>query len=254
MKKYRKITSIVFVILSWLPTQVSAGDSWWDKGADLLNQINDKDKAPITSLVTAPSNAEIGQAFKQALQIGTDKVVSQLGTTDGFNTDPAIHIPLPKKLRKVKSALSKIGFSKPVEDLELRLNRAAEAATPKAKKLFMQAITDMDFNDVKTIYEGPGNSATEYFKKTMSPSLKKEMQPIIDNALSQAGAIQAYDKVMGKYQTLPFVPDIKSDLSSHVLRNGMKGIFMYMAKEEASIRNNPGEQTTDLLKKVFGVN
>lgn len=66
------------------------------------------------------------------------------------------------------------------------------------------------------------------------------------------GAIQACDNVIDKYQTLPFVPDIKANLTDHVVRKGMDGIFYYIAKEEAAIRKNPVKQTTDLLKKVFG--
>jgi len=30
------------------------------------------------------------------------------------------------------------------------------------------------------------------------------------------------------------------------------GIFYYLAKEEAAIRENPAKRTTDLLKQVFG--
>lgn len=57
---------------------------------------------------------------------------------------------------------------------------------------------------------------------------------------------------MGKYESMPFVPDVKSDLTGHVVDKGMDGIFHYLAKEEAAIRQNPAKQTTDLLKSVFG--
>jgi len=172
---------------------------------------------------------------------------------DGFNTDPSIHIPLPEELYTIKVLLSKIGMSQLADDLELKLNRAAEAATPKAKDIFFQAITDMTFEDIKNIYEGPENSATKYFQSRMSPFLKQEMQPIVENALSQVGAIQSYDNVISQYKTLPFVPDLKANLTEHVIQKGMNGIFHYIAKEEASIRKDPLKQTTTLLKKVFGV-
>ena len=71
--------------------------------------------------------------------------------------------------------------------------------------------------------------------------------------MSQVGAIQAYDNVIGQYQSLPFVPDVKANLSDHVLQKGIEGIFYYIAKEEASIRKNPAKQTTELLKRVFAV-
>ncbi len=87
----------------------------------------------------------------------------------------------------------------------------------------------------------------------MSPSLAKEMQPIIENSLSDVGAIKAYGEVMDKYQSIPFVPDIKkTDLNDYVIQKGMDGIFHYMAEEEAAIRKNPAKQTTELLKRVFG--
>jgi hypothetical protein len=57
---------------------------------------------------------------------------------------------------------------------------------------------------------------------------------------------------MGEYRTIPFVPDVKADLTTYVVEKGMDGIFYYMAKEEAAIRQNPAKRTTELLQKVFG--
>lgn len=250
MKIYLTIIGVVLIIISWLPYQANAEGSWWDKGVNIFKNLSANSEG---ETVAEPSYNEIGEAFKQALSIGTENVVTQLGNIDGFNTDPSIHIPLPEELNTIKTMLSRIGMSQLVDDLELKLNRAAEAATPKAKNLFLQAITEMTFDDIKNIYEGPENSATKYFQSKMSPPLKKEMQPIVENSLAQVGAIQAYDKVVGQYKTLPFVPDVKANLEDHVIQKGIEGIFYYIAKEEASIRNNPAKQTTTLLKKVFGV-
>ncbi len=250
MKNYLTIIAAVLILCTWLAGLTVVEGSWWDKGLNIFKSIS---SAPSDNTSTEPSHSEIGDAFKQALKIGTENVVSRLGSIDGFNADPSIHIPLPKKLNTVRTMLSKVGMSQHVDDLELKLNRAAESATPKAKKLFMQAISNMTFDDVMNIYKGPENSATEYFKSSMSPPLEKEMKPIVENTLSEVGAMQAYDNVIGKYKTLPFVPDVKSDLTEHVIQKGMDGIFYYIAKEEVSIRKDPTKQTTALLKKVFGV-
>ncbi|MFA6465719.1 MAG: DUF4197 domain-containing protein, partial [Desulfurivibrionaceae bacterium] len=226
-----------------------AEGSWLDKGANILNTIN---TGSGTQTGAQPSNAEIGDAFKNALSIGTQNVVGKLGATDGFNADPAIHIPLPGELQTVKKMLATVGMSQSVDDLELKLNRAAEAATPKAKALFLQAIKEMTFEDVRKIYAGPEDSATRYFQGKMTPALKREMLPIVEKSLSQVGAVQSYETVMGQYKALPFVPDVKANLTDHVLQKGMDGIFFYIAKEEAGIRKDPAKQTTALLKKVFG--
>ena len=77
------------------------------------------------------------------------------------------------------------------------------------------------------------------------------MKPVIDEALSEVGAIKSYDNMIKQYKSIPFVPDVKADLTEHVVEKGMDGIFYYMAKEEAAIRQNPVKRTTELLKKVF---
>lgn len=245
MTNHKLFSVLTLIILSFTVSQVNA-ENWWDKGKEFLKALEEKEQ------VTSPGINEINKAFKEALRIGSENVVSKLSAVDGFNADPAIHIPLPKKLKSVKKVLAKIGVRKEVNDLELKLNRAAEAATPKAKELFLKSITAMTFDDVKSIYEGPEDSATRYFQKKMSPPLSKEMKSIIETSLSEVGAIKAYDKVMGRYKKLPFVPNVKADLTKHVVKKGMNGIFYYLAKEEAAIRKDPAKRTTDLLKKVFG--
>jgi len=244
LKNYKNIIAQILVVFLLSASQANAEGKWWEKGINLFKTQNKISKEP--------SIGEIGEAFKVALRIGSENVVKKLGDVDGFNADSAVHIPLPKELNTVKTMLAKVGMSRIVDDLELKLNRAAEASTPKAKELFWQSITEMTFDDIKGIYEGSEDSATRYFQGKMSPSLSKEMRPIVEESLSKVGAIQAFDNVMDKYQTLPFVPDVKANLTDHVVRKGMDGIFYYIAKEEAAIRKNPVKQTTDLLKKVFG--
>jgi hypothetical protein len=251
VKNFQKLAAVITfsscMTLPLLPAAVHAQSNWLEQGSKILGTVQSKTGG------SSLSNEEIGGAFKDALHIGTENVVSKLGSLDGFNTDPSIHIPLPSQLDTVKKMLSKVGMSHLLDDLELKLNRAAEAATPKAKELFRQSITDMTFDDVKKIYNGPKDSATKYFQSKMTPDLTKEMQPIVEQSLSEVGAVQSYNNVMGQYKNIPFAPDVNADLTSYTVQKGLDGIFFYVAKEEAAIRENPARQTTDLLKRVFGV-
>lgn len=201
---------------------------------------------------SALSQEDIATAFKQALTIGTADVVQQLGVENGFNADPKIHIPLPNSLAKVQAVLKTAGLSFMLDDLETRLNHAAEIATPQAKALFFNAISEMTFDDVYTIYKGPQDSATTYFRSKMSAPLAAKMVPFVNDAIAQAGVISAYDNVMSKYKAIPLVPDVKTDLTNYVVNQGIDGIFFYLAEQEKAIRQDPVKQTTALLKKVFG--
>ncbi|HPD83248.1 MAG: DUF4197 domain-containing protein [Alphaproteobacteria bacterium] len=216
-------------------------------GNSIFGNVNTRAAA-----ASALSQQDIIAAFKQALNIGTQEVTSQLGKIDGFNADPKIHIPLPSSFSKVQTALKTVGASHLLDDLETKLNRAAEIATPHAKELFINAISEMTFDDVYNIYTGPQDSATTYFRGKMSSPLANKMSPFVNNAIAQAGVIQAYDKVMAQYQALPFMPDVKADLTSYVVDQGIDGIFFYLAEQEKAIRQDPARQTTELLKKVFG--
>ena len=200
----------------------------------------------------ALTRSEIAAGLREALKVGTGRVVARVGRSDGFNADPEIHIPLPATLAKVQSALQMVALAGLADDLEVRLNRAAEAASPRAKSIFWQAIADLTLEDVERIYDGPDDAATQYFRGKMSRPLAESMQPVVDESLAEAGAIRAYDGMMGEYRNLPFVPDVKADLTTYVLEKALDGLFLYLAREEAAIRRDPAKRTTEILTRVFG--
>lgn len=241
---------IVIAVLAIVLFATPAGaQSFLDRGKDMLNSLGGG-TAP-TGGGTSLASGEVADGLREALRVGAERVVGTLGKTDGFNKASDVHIPLPDSLKKVQSLLAKVGQSGLADDLELRLNRAAETAVPKAQALFGDAISKMTIDDAKAILDGPKDSATQYFRGKMSAPLAAEMKPIVDTQLADVGAIAAYDKMMGQYKTLPFVPDVKADLTNHVLTKAVDGVFLYLGREEAAIRENPAARTTDLLKKVF---
>lgn len=239
--------SILALLGATMTAPAAAG--WLDRLKGALGGSDDA--TDVTDLTKALTTDDIGGGLKEALRVGTETVVANLGQTDGFNLDELIHIPLPNSLSKVQNVLSKVGADSMLTDLELRLNRAAEIATPKAKKLFVTAIQDMTLDDVMGIYNGPDDAATQYFKTKMSPDLIAEMTPVVDDSLADAGAVKTYDSVMARYNAVPFAPKVDADLSEYVVGKGMDGIFYYLAKEEAAIRQDPAKRTTDILKRVF---
>jgi len=251
------------------PMSVSA-QSWSDLGKDLLKQQLERQPtgsttAPATSstaatpsaaATTTASTAEIGSGLTAALKQAVTVVTDRLGRTDGFNADPLVHIPLPAKLATLRSGLALAGQSGLLDDLEVRLNRAAEAATPEAQKIFLASLDKMSLDDARAILSGPKDSATQYFKRTMTPDLTAAMRPVIESELSQTGATTSYQALGAAAGTLPLVGQALSGgpslLTDHVLNRAIGAIFTGIGQEEASIRTDPAKRSTDLLKKVFG--
>ena len=220
-----------------------AAQSWFDKFKASVGLGEETADLPESTLI---------DGLKEALRAGSERVVVELGREDGFNDDPEVRIPLPEKLRRAQSLLEQAGLGGYGEDLELRLNRAAERAVPEARDLFFQAIQQMSVDEAREIVTGPDDAATRYFEKAMSPELRERMRPIVNDALSEVGAIQVYQRFTSQYQNLPLVPDVEANLADHTLGKALDGVFHYMAREEAAIRNDPARRTSELLKKVFG--
>jgi hypothetical protein len=238
------VGAVVLLLLLAPPLEAPAAN-WLQKGLEMFGGSQAENAAPL-------STAEIAAGLKDALRVGTGRVVDRLGAVDGFNKDPKVHIPLPNGLEKARKRLAVVGMGGMFEDLELKMNRAAEDAAPEARALFVSAIEQMTLEDARAIYDGPEDAATQYFRGKMSAPLREKMQPLVTQSLAEVGAVQAYEAALGKYRTLPFVPDVKTDLAGYVTDKGLEGIFFYLAREEAAIRQDPAKRTTELLRRVFG--
>ncbi len=224
---------------------------------DLKDSVN-KAVAPSESSDSGSSStsglalSEVIEGLKEALKVGTDRVVGQIGADGGYENDPAIHIPLPEKMQQAQSYLRKFGLSSMADEVEAKLNEGAEAAAPKTKELIVKAISDMTLEDAQKIYDGPDDAATQYFRKVATNDLMETVRPIIDQSLQNVGAITAYNNLISEYKQYPLLPNIQSDLTEHATKLALEGLFHYLAQEEAAIRNNPVARTTDILKSVFG--
>jgi len=205
----------------------------------------------LKSATGALSLEEITAGLKQALSKGSTAVVGQLGASGGFSKDDSVRIPLPSSLAKARDFAGKIGLDGSFNNLEDKLNEAAELATPKAKSLFLGAIQAMSLEDAKSILNGPQDAATKFFEAKTRTQLASDMRPIVDNSLSQVGAVNTFNQLIDRYRKFPLAPKVDADLTGHVVSKGMDGIFKYLAQEEKAIRENPAARTTELLKRVF---
>ena len=198
------------------------------------------------------SDTKVASGLKEALSVGTTKAVDLTGVENGFSGNPAIKILMPEKLRSLEKGLRMMGQGKQVDEFELSMNRAAEAAAPAASPIFKKAITGMSFSDAKGILTGGNTAATDYFKRTTSADLTTAFRPIVQDAMSKTGVTQRYDELTKSMQQMPFAKSQSFDITSYVVGKTLDGLFLMLGREEEKIRTNPAAQVTPLLKSVFG--
>jgi hypothetical protein len=229
-------------------------------GCAQLQQIaKDMESRPLT-------NKEVIDGLRQALVIGSDSAASRLSAIDGYYRDALVKILLPEEAEIITRNLSLIpGGEKLVEDVILRINRAAEDAAREAAPVFARAVTGMSISDGFAILRGEKDAATQYLREQTYYELFNLYQPKIQASLDKPviGNISANESwvtltsqwnrlatsAVGRMSDLKTV-DVKLD--SYLTNQALDGLFLKLATEEEKIRTNPTARVTELLRRVFG--
>lgn len=213
------------------------------------------------------TNAEIIGGLKDALLVGTDSSVNRLSAIDGYLKDEAVKILLPPEAQTITKNLSKIpGGAKLVDDVIVRINRAAEDAAKGAKPIFVNSVKEMTFTDAFSILKGPDNAATQYFKQKTSVQLGELYRPKIRESLNKnlvAGIStqQSWNELTTQWNKLANsaigkiggMKPVDIKLEDYILQRALDGLFLKIEEREKDIRTNANARVTTLLKRVFGI-
>jgi len=228
--------------------------------AEVLNTISQFE------LPAKLTEGDVADGLREALKVGTNNSVDLLSMENGFLSDELLKIVLPPEADIISDNLSMIpGGEKLVEDVVLRLNRAAEDAVTEAAPIFVGAITSMTINDAFNILKGSDNAATVYLKEKTFLQLKELFQPKVVNSLDKAlignvSTNESWSFLTGQYNTvtnslvgsLAGLKSIDISLNEYVTLKVLDGLFLKVTDEEKEIRKNPLARVTPLLRKVFG--
>jgi Protein of unknown function (DUF4197) len=207
---------------------------------------------PAAADIADISNADAASGLRQALTDGSAAAVKLLSQENGYFGNPKVKIPLPPSLQKVEGAMRMMGMKKQADELVLSMNRAAEAAAPEARQLLVDAVKKMSVQDAKGILTGGDTAATEYFKRTTQDQLTQRFLPIVKKATDRVGLAQQYNSLAGQGAQLGLVKKDDASIESYVTRKALDGLYLMIAEQEKSFRQNPVGATSNIVKKVFG--
>jgi hypothetical protein len=209
-------------------------------------------KAPTQGSTGSITQDEAARGLKEALVQGISKGADQASQQDGFNLNKLIRIPFPPDAQRVANTLRSIGLGSQVDRFELSLNRGAEDAAKSAKPIFLAAIKSLTFQDVWGILTGQKDAATNYLRRTTTTQLTTAFKPIIQQSLDKVNATRYYTDLTTRYNRIPLVQPVNTDLNQYATDKAIGGLFTLIAQEEANIRENPVARGTELLRRVFG--
>lgn len=198
------------------------------------------------------SGKEASAGLKEALSRGADMAVSQLGKPNGFMGDARVRIPLPKSLRAAEKMMRTLGMKKQAEELIETMNRAAELAVVEAKPILLESVQKMTIDDARGILAGGDDAATQYFRRTTSTALGKKFLPIVKQATAKVQLADQYNEYAGQAAKLGLLEEKDANLDSYVTQKALDGLFVMIAEQEKSIRQDPVGTGSKLLQTVFG--
>lgn len=196
---------------------------------------------------------DTGAGLKAALEQGASAAVGRLGVAGGFLNNDQVRIRLPAKYDKLRSVLQLTGQGKKIDELEVAMNRAAETAVPLAKPLLVSAIKSMTITDAKNILTGGDTAVTDFFRKKTSAVLAAKFLPMVKGVTDKAKLAQSYNSMMAKAQPLGLAVNQEPTVESYVTNRAADALYLMIAEEEKSIRNNPMGAGSQIINKVFGV-
>ncbi|NDU86318.1 MAG: DUF4197 domain-containing protein [Ferrovum sp.] len=189
--------------------------------------------------------------LKQALAQAAESAVGSLAQVNGYLGNPAVRIPLPAPLQRVNELLQPLGMGQYGDDLTTTINRAAEAAVPEAKALFMAAIQDMTVQDAKGILTGGNDAATQFFRSKTEIPLAEKFRPIVEQSMVKVQLAQKYNEFAAQGVKLGVIKPQDANMNDYITHKALDGLYTMMAQQEKAIRANPMQATGALARKVF---
>jgi hypothetical protein len=212
------------------------------------------------------SEGDVVNGLKEALITGAKNSAGILGAEDGYFGDATVKILLPDDAKIILDNLSKIpGGDKLVQDVVLRINRAAEDAAKEAAPVFSDAVRKMTIKDAFNILNGADNAATQYLRLTTYNELYALYKPRIAASTEKkiVGSVstkESWVALTGKWNKLAnsaagkltSLKPVNTDLDDYLTNKALDGMFLKVGIEELKIRKDVSARVSPILQKVFG--
>jgi hypothetical protein len=212
------------------------------------------------------TESEVISGLKEALTTGARNAAGRLSLENGYYGDEVLKIFLPDEADIIVDNISRIpGGDKLVEDVVLRINRAAEDAAKEVTPIFVNSITQMTVKDAFGILNGADNAATNYLRSTTYNELYNLYKPRIHAStekkiVGDISTLSSWETLTSKWNTvanslagqLADLKPVNTDLDDYLTNKALAGMFLKVEEEELKIRKEVSARVTPLLQRVFG--
>lgn len=200
---------------------------------------------------------DLGEASKKAQQLfnqsninpetiksliadfGVETVVD-LSVNNAFNNDPSIFIPIPSEYSAVKDKVLQFGGKAIVDQVEEKLNHAAEQSIELAKPHLKTAINNLNLEQLINIAKNKETGFSTYMKSSSQAAILTDLTPVVKAKLEESGTYQSLNEFFKLYKryagffgrSIPNGPN----LETYVATKAIDGLFLKLGQKEANFR------------------
>ncbi len=185
-------------------------------------------------------------AIRQLLQFGSREGLDP----SAFSRQALMQRIIPGELQTPVRLLQTVGLTGELDKMMGTVETAATKTAERSIPIFEQTITRMNIHDAMRLVKQGGTSATDYLRMHAGDSLRRAIQPVMQEALATYKADKYWEAVKKPLQSVlgsNFNPDLATIMSAFVT----EVMFNKIAEKEKQVRADASARQTELLQKVF---
>jgi hypothetical protein len=168
-----------------------------------------------------------------------------------FSAGGPHHIDLPQQLAAMRGDWNAVGRSGALVKLDDAMNRAAAGVVAASGPIFQRQAVDVDFYDSVAVVRSGDRAASRFYAMRARAALEASLAPIVERALSDAGAYSALSEAAQAAGNAGKAADYRAMVASQTLAGVLDATFDETGRMEAEIRAAPAGRGSDLLTDVF---
>lgn len=184
------------------------------------------------------SGIRLRELLADSVKASADELDGELG----FRQLPARRIVMPVIMAPMVRTLDGMCHCSKIDELENRMNQAAERAMHSGMPGLRRLINQTHFEDPRAIVRGSGDAASATMRNQHEQAAWDYMRGVIASEMVRNGTVDLHERLRELYNDLPFHTAPEYSLEDHVTDHAMAGFWAVLGQQEARIRRNPGSK------------
>lgn len=188
-----------------------------------------------------------GIRLREILADSAKASADELDSKRGFRQLPARRIAIPVIMSPMIRTLDGMCHCSKIDELENRMNQAAERAMHSGMPGIQRIIEKTHFDNPRAIVCGSNDATSTVMRNQHEEAMWQHMRQVIGGEMVRNGTVELHERLRDLYTDLPFHTAPEYSLEDHVTDHATSGFWTVLGEQETRIRQKPGKKYEPLF-------